>query len=197
MGAFAYAVSAHDQTEWQQSGLAVRCGDPPTEFWFATGGAEVPGADRQRAVRAALRAGIRRWQAARDIAPGQLGRWWAPAATQSCPRAAALMTLAARSAIARGWSRRRDRDRAKGASRQLPDAAQIGPLIIAAERDRDPRGAGPRGSADAMHVIFGHEDPAQSRVGFVATDIAARGIDVDGVSHVTISSCRTPCGAGL
>ena len=32
----------------------------------------------------------------------------------------------------------------------------MGPLLIAAERDRDPGGAGPRGSADAMHVIFGH-----------------------------------------
>src|SRR6516225_5317916 len=50
----------------------------------------------------------------------------------------------------------RQRDRAMRTSRQLLDVAQIGPLLVAAERDSGPGGAGPRGSADTMHVIFGH-----------------------------------------
>src|SRR5262245_41480527 len=104
--------------------------------------------------RAGLRAGCRRRQAAADVAPGRLGCSGGPAATRGWLRAPTLLLPAARQGDRAAQNS--PTGLAQRASRQLLDVAQIGPLLVAAERDRGPGGPGPRGSADAVHVIFGH-----------------------------------------
>jgi hypothetical protein len=71
----------------------------------------------------------------------------------------------------------------KRASRQLLDVAQIGPLLVAAERDRGAGGAGPRGSADAMHVIFGHVRQFEIDDVRHPVDVDAAGGNVGGDKH--------------
>jgi len=137
---------------------------------LATGGEGMREANRQRAV---LHVGNRRWRGAAG-APGRPGGSREPAATRGCLRAAVLMPPAAGSGHCAARELRTGRHRAKRASRQLLDVAQIGPLLIAAERDRDPRGAGPRGSADTMHVIFGY----------------VRQLEIDDVRHPSTSMPR-------
>src|SRR5207245_2782592 len=62
---------------------------------------------------------------------------------------------------------RRDRH-----ANQLLDVAQERPLLAVAERDRDARGAGARGAADAVHVAF-------RDVGQIVIDHVADALDVD------------------
>ena len=87
------------------------------------------------------------------------------------------------------------------------DVGERNGVFLAAEADGVAVGAGARGTADAMHVVFGivrqievehvadigDVQAARRHVGgdqhgdirtLVATDIAARGIDVDGITHV-------------
>ena len=52
--------------------------------------------------------------------------------------------------------RNRHRHHRNGESRQIFDTAQIGPLLVAAERDCRPGGAGARRSPDPVHIILGH-----------------------------------------
>jgi hypothetical protein len=70
------------QTEWQQSGLAVRRGDLPIQVWLATGGPGMPETNRQRAV---LRAGRRGSQVAAGVAPQRLD-WSLPRREAAVPR---------------------------------------------------------------------------------------------------------------
>jgi hypothetical protein len=56
--------------------------------------------------------------------------------------------------IARGGSRWWDRDGAQRASRQLLGVAQVGPILIAAERDCNSCGVGACGSTDTVNVFF-------------------------------------------
>jgi hypothetical protein len=83
--------------------------------------------------------------------------------------------------IARGKSRQRER--AQRASRQFLDIAQMGPLLVAAKRDRGPGGAGTRSSANAMHVIFGHVRQFEIDDVRHPVDIDAAGGNVGGDKH--------------
>src|ERR1041385_5577490 len=78
-------------------------------------------------------------------------------------------------ALAAGRSAAGRRDRHAD---QLFDVAEIGQLVVGAERDRDAVGAGPRGAADAVHVAL--RDVRQVEVDDVAhaLDVDAAGRDV-------------------
>src|SRR5215471_20380352 len=81
-----------------------------------------------------------------DVCPGgpwRVSRRGGSTAEGSLPRreAAFLRQLCLCRVLDRTIAQRRQRERAKGAPRQLLDIAQVGPLLVAAERDRDPGGA--------------------------------------------------------
>jgi len=84
----------------------------------------------------------------------------------------------------------RELDRAKRASRQLLDVAQIGPLFITAERDRGPGGASPRRSANPMHVIFRHVRQFEIDDVRHPIDIDAAGGNVGGDKHAGLAVAK-------